>query len=271
MRLVCRPNDLHDGINFDKGPMANLQEYQNRINIFLNMRSLSLTLLLLVFFVESPRAQEKAVLFRDEFATLDNWKPFTFPKIIKHTVYTIQKEGERHYLKAESNASASAIVYKDSFNVNDYPRVKWRWKVDNVYVKGDARLKSGDDYPMRVYVMFVYDPDKAGTFEKIKYGIAKKMYGEYPPQSSLNYVWSSKEEPESIIVSPYTDRAMMVLLQKGAKNAGTWQEQEVNVVDDYQRAFGRKPPIRARIAIMNDSDNTGESSISYMEYIEVFR
>ncbi len=25
------------------------------------------------------------------------------------------------------------------------------------------------------------------------------------------------------------------------------------------------------IAVMNDSDNTGESSVSYMEYIEIFR
>jgi hypothetical protein len=97
------------------------------------------------------------------------------------------------------------------------------------------------------------------------------MYGEYPPQSSLNYVWASKEDQGSIIVSPYTDRAMMVLLQKGAKNVGTWQGQEINIVDDYQKAFGSKPPGRARIAIMNDSDNTGERSISFMEYIEVFR
>jgi len=239
--------------------------------ILMNIKSWSLVFLLLLFLIASPRAQEKAVFFHEDFATLDTWKPFYFPKIKKHTVYTIQKDGERHYLKAESNASASAIVYKDSFNVNDHPRVQWRWKVNNVYVKGDARIKSGDDYPLRVYVMFEYDPDKAGTFEKMKYGIAKKMYGEYPPQSSLSYVWASKEEPESIIVSPYTDRAMMVLLQMGAKNVGTWQDQEVNIVDDYQKAFGSKPPIRARIAIMNDSDNTGESSTSYMEYIEVFR
>jgi hypothetical protein len=90
------------------------------------MRSLILTLLLLVFLVESPCAQEKPILFHEDFATLENWKPFFFPKIKKHTVYTIQRDGERHYLKAESNASASAIVYKDSFNVYDYPRVQWR-------------------------------------------------------------------------------------------------------------------------------------------------
>ena len=230
-----------------------------------------MTLLVLVFLVEHPGAQETAVFFHEDFSTLDNWKPFFFPKIKKHSVYIIQKDGERHYLKAESNASASAIVYKESFNVYDYPRVKWRWKVNNVYVKGDARSKAGDDYPMRVYVMFEYDPDTAGRFEKLKYGLAKKMYGEYPPHSSLSYVWSSKEGPESIVVSPYTDRAMMVLLQMGAKNVGTWQTQEINIVEDYQKAFGARPPLRARIAIMNDSDNTGEHSISFMEHIEVFR
>ncbi len=241
------------------------------IKIFQKMTAWSSALLVSVLLVLSAHALERAVLFHENFATLDNWKSLTFPKIKKHTVYTIQHDGERHYLKAESNASASAIVYHDPFNVYDYPRVKWRWKVNNVYVKGDIRTKSGDDYPIRVYVMFEYDPDKAGTFEKIKYGLAKKRYGEYPPQSSLSYVWASKEEPESIVVSPYTDRAMMVLLQKGAKNVGTWQDQEINIVDEYQKAFGSKPPIRARIAIMNDSDNTGESSTSYMEYIEVFR
>jgi len=240
-------------------------------NVLVIMRSLSLTLLLLVVPATTPRAQEHAVLFHEDFATLDNWKPFFFPKIQKHSVYTIQKEGERHYLKAESNASASAIVYKDSFNVYDYPRVKWRWKVNNLYAKGNARTKAGDDYPLRVQLLFECDPATAGLFEKLKYGLVKKMYGEYPPHSDLSYVWSSREEPASIIVSPYTDRAMMVLLQSGAKKVGTWQEQEINIVEDYQKAFGEKPPLRARIAIMNDSDNTGESSISFMEYIEVFR
>ncbi len=235
------------------------------------IRSWSFALLVPVLLVPGAHVPERTVLFHEDFASLDNWKPFTFPKIKRQTIYSIQKDADRHYLKAESNASASALVYKDSFNAYDYPRVKWRWKVDALYVKGDAKTKSGDDYPLRVYVMFEYDPDKAGVFEKMKYGFAKKIYGEYPPQSSLSYVWASKEEPESIIVSAYTDRAMMVLLQKGAKNVGTWQDQEINIMDDYQKAFGSKPPVHARIAIMNDSDDTGESSTSYMEYIEVFR
>jgi hypothetical protein len=239
--------------------------------ILVIMRSLALTLLLLFFLVDGPHAQEKSVLFREDFATLDNWRPFFFPKIKKHTVYSIQHDGERHYLKTESDASASAIVYKEPFNVYDYPRVRWRWKVMNVYRKGDVRSKAGDDYPLRVYVMFEYDPEKAGAFERLKYGLAKKIYGEYPPVSSLSYVWSSREEREPIIVSPYTDSAMMVLLQMGAKNVGTWQDQNINIVQDYEKAFGARPPDRARLAIMNDSDNTGEHAVSFMDSIEVFQ
>jgi hypothetical protein len=235
------------------------------------MRVLSFTLLLLVIVVEHSGAPEKAVFFHEDFATLDNWVPFYFPKIKKHSVYTIQRDGERHYLKADSNASASAIVYKYPFNVYEYPHVRWRWKVNNIYVNGNARSKAGDDYPMRVYIMFEYDAAAAEKLEKLKYALAKTIYGEYPPHSSLSYVWSSKEGRESFIVSPFTDRAMMILLQKGETNVGVWEEQEVDVVEDYLKSFGVKPPSRARIAIMNDSDNTRERSISFMDYIEVFR
>ena len=36
-------------------------------------------------------------------------------------------------------------------------------------------------------------------------------------------------------------------------------------------AFGCKPPEKAGIAMMNDSDNTGEQSVSYLDYIEGYR
>jgi len=236
------------------------------------MRLFTLIWSMLLLFTAFPAAaDDHQVLFREDFSSLDNWKPFTFPKIKSHSTYTIERENGTHILRTESNASASAIVYRDSFSVSDYPRVKWRWKVKNVYARGDVRSKAGDDYPIRVYIMFEYDPDKAGFGEGIKYGLAKSLYGEYPPHSSLSYIWSSKDDPEKFVVSPYTDKAMMVLLEKGAARVGTWVDEEIDILADYQRAFKTSPPARARIAIMNDSDNTGESAVSWMEYIEVFK
>jgi hypothetical protein len=196
--------------------------------------SIILIVLLMVFPVISARTEERRTLFQEDFNSLDNWKPFYFPKIEKHSTYTIEKNGEMHYLKAESKASASAIVYKESFDVYEYPRVRWRWKVNNVYAKGDARIKEGDDYPLRVYVMLEYDPDKARAFEKIKYGLAKKLYGASPPHSSLSYVWGNKNDSETIVTSPYTDKAVIIFLRKGPEKVGTWQEEDVNILDAYQ-------------------------------------
>ncbi|MBL7050519.1 MAG: DUF3047 domain-containing protein [Nitrospira sp.] len=215
-------------------------------------------------------ADEDNVYLREEFNDLEEWEPLHFDKIDEHSLYSILKE-EGSYLKAESNASASGIVHKRDFNVYDHPKVRWRWKVSNVYEKGNALKKSGDDYPVRIYIMFKYDPETASFGKKIKYGLAKKLYGKYPPDSSLNYIWANRRHEERIIPNSYTSQAMMILLQYGGENTGKWFEQEVDVLEDYRKAFGEEPPAVASLAVMNDSDNTKESAVSYVDYIEVYK
>ncbi|NQU02970.1 MAG: DUF3047 domain-containing protein [Syntrophaceae bacterium] len=212
------------------------------------------------------------ILFHDDFMSLEQWKPLIFPKIKAHTVYSIVGDGDNFYLKAESNASASAIVYKDAFDASQYQKVRWRWKIEHVYKKGNAEEKSGDDYPIRGYITFQYDPDDKAAFgERLAYGIAKAFYGEYPPHSSLNYIWSNKSQAHTIMNSPYTDRAQMIILQSGNEKAGQWVTEEINILKDYKKAFGKNPPAAASIAIMNDSDDTGERAVSYIDFIEVSR
>ena len=211
------------------------------------------------------------VLVREDFNSLDGWKPLTFPKIKRHSRYTIIKEQDESFLKAESNASASGIIYRKEFNVYDYPKVKWRWKIDNVYKKGNSEEKSGDDYPLRIYIIFKYEPEKASFGQRIRYGLAKKIYGEYPPHSSLNYIWANRRHTEKIFTSPYADEAKMIILEAGGEKAGKWVTEEADIIEDYKKAFGVPPPAIASIAIMNDSDDTGESSVSYIDFIEVFK
>lgn len=209
---------------------------------------------------------------RDDFENLDKWKPLNFEKIEKHTQYSIDK-GNPHgsYLKAESDNSASGLIWEKSFNVNDSPLLQWKWKVSNIYSKGNAKEKSGDDYPIRIYVMFEYDPETAGFWESALYESAKLFYGEYPPHSSLNYIWANKDYEEEILPNPFTEKAQMILLQKGKLNVGKWMTEEVNILEDYRKAFGEDPPNNASLAIMSDSDNTGESATAWIDFIELKR
>lgn len=232
-------------------------------------KNLLLSIFLPVLLSSATAVAEDQVLFRDDFNDLSSWKPITFSGIDRHSTYEIQASGDGAVLVARSDASASGLISKQRFSVEYYPVIHWRWKVDNVYVKGDYRRKDGDDYPLRVYVVFEYDPESAGFGTKIAYEFARTIYGEYPPDSSINYIWANREDEKDPVPNPYTDRTVMIPLQQGPSIIGTWVEETVNVYDDYLAAFGQPPPPVASLAVMNDSDNTGESATSYLDFIEV--
>jgi hypothetical protein len=235
------------------------------------MKTLLLMIVLIIPFSSPGHGATEKILFQENFSSLENWRPVFFPKIKQHSLYQNENQGVFHQLKTISRASASALVYKKLFSVYDYPELRWQWRVMNIYLKGDVRTKAGDDYPLRVYILFQYDPTKAGLMERIKYGIAKTIYGEYPPHSALNYIWANKAEEQGLIVAnPYSSQTRMIALQGGAKHIGAWQEERVNIVNDYRKAFGSDPPAIGTIGIMNDSDNTEESAVSYIRDLAVF-
>lgn len=229
------------------------------------------TLCLLFLSVGAAFGGGPNTLFRENFESLANWEPLTFPKIEAHSLYMPVREGGKSILKVESRASASAIVYRRTFNIYETPRIRWRWKVEQLSDWGDPREKPRDDYPIRIYVVFSYDPARASFVDRLVYGAAKAIYGRYPPHSTLNYVWTGHDVHDRIIVSPYTDKARIVILEKGNERVGRWVEESVHVLDDYRRAFGKDPPAAAGLAIMSDTDNTGESASAYIEFIEVGR
>ena len=66
-----------------------------------------------------------------------------------------------------------------------------------------------------------------------------------------------------MVPNPYTDKTMMVAVNSGNEQAGKWVTVERDIVADYRKAFGEAPPPLVGIAIMSDSDNTGETATAW--------
>jgi hypothetical protein len=192
-----------------------------------------------------------------------DWKPLTFKKIERHTTYTLARDDNAVVVMAVSEASASGLTREIKINPKEYPIVQWRWKVMNILKKGDVHRKEGDDYPARIYITFEYDPSKLSFFQKAKYEAIRLLYGEYPPLAAINYIWESKAPVETMVPNPYTDRVMMFVVESGASKLNQWVNEERNIFEDYKKAFGQEPPMISGIAIMTDTDNTGESATAY--------
>ena len=194
------------------------------------------------------------------------WKPLTFRNIDKHTSYTLVSDNGVTVLEARANASASGLTRDLSalnLSIRDTPILKWRWKIAGTIKNADVGTKEGDDYPARVYVTFRYDPERAGLGMRMQYGAAKTFYGEYPPHAAINYVWDGKAPAGTMVPNAYTARAMMLVVESGAKRVGEWVEVERNVYEDYKRAFKEEPPPLLGIALMTDTDQTGEAATAW--------
>ncbi|MDF1593118.1 MAG: DUF3047 domain-containing protein [Desulfobacterales bacterium] len=199
----------------------------------------------------------------DGVALPDGWEPLIFKKIPRHTRYTLVMEAGQKVVKANSEASSSGLIRKIRIDPRAYPLIEWRWKVLNIYQKGDVTTKAGDDYPARLYITFESDPASMDLFEKLKYETARLLYGEYPPGGAITYIWESKTPKGSVVPNPYTDRVKMIVVESGDSLLHQWIQEERNVYEDYKSAFGQEPPMISGVAIMSDSDNTGESTTAY--------
>jgi len=55
----------------------------------------------------------------------------------------------------------------------------------------------------------------------------------------------------------------MVVLQSGTARVNQWTTEKRNVYADYKKAFGKEPSMISGVAIMTDSDDTGESATAW--------
>ena len=85
----------------------------------------------------------------------------------------------------------------------------------------------------------------------------------FPLLGAINYIWESKAPVGTIVPNPYTDRVKMFVVETGSAKVNQWANEERNVYEDYKKAFGEEPPMISGVAIMTDTDNTGESAIAY--------
>jgi len=237
----------------------------------MSYRSLSIVLSTVIFGLPAiAHSQSDAVLEVGKFSAAapgtefpENWKPLTFPKIKRHTAYTLIRDGDVVIVKAMSEASSSGLTRDITIDPKEYPVVQWRWKIGNLLKASDVARKEGDDYPARLYITFSYDSSRVSLFEKAKYETARLLYGQYPPLGALNYIWDSKAAKGAVVPNPYTDRAMMIVIESGAVDVNRWVIEERNVYEDYKTAFGQEPPLISGVAIMTDTDNTGESATAF--------
>jgi hypothetical protein len=159
------------------------------------------------------------------------------------TSYSLVVDGEARVLKAHGRAAASGLYKGMEIDPTKYPIPRWSWKIGGTIPDGDERTKAGDDYAARMYIVF-----PRTLFWKTK---------------AINYIWANSIPQGESLPNAFTSKVVTVAVESGNGRADTWVTEERNVYEDYRRFLGEDPPAIGAVALMTDTDNTGEETVAY--------
>jgi hypothetical protein len=177
---------------------------------------------------------------------LDGWQEKSFAG---KTQYAIVDTPGGKALRADSKAAASGLFKEITIDLERTPYLHWSWRVGSTFKGNDERSKSGDDYPARIYVV-------------VSGGLL------FWRTRAVNYVWSSHQAVGEVWPNAFTGSARMVAVRSGEGDAGRWVHERRNVREDLKRLFGEDISHIHAVAVMTDSDNTGQAATA--EYGDIY-
>ena len=199
------------------------------------------TALVLSHLVTGPVMAAKIQVGAFSQGDLHGWEEESF---VGHSQYELVMLDDTRVLKAVSRQSASGLHKEIVIDLEKTPYLNWSWRVDDVLNGNDEQAKSGDDYPARVYV------------------VAHHSWAPWKTRA-ISYVWASHEPQGATWPNAFTNKAYMVALQSGTARAGQWQHERRNIREDFKQLLGKDIKEIHFVAIMTDTDNTGQNAEGY--------
>jgi len=80
---------------------------------------------------------------------------------------------------------------------------------------------------------------------------------------SLVYVWSSGQPVGATWNNAYTSNARVMALRSGMRDAGHWVSEKRDIRADFKQLFGEEIDAIDAIALMTDTDNSGQRATAW--------
>ena len=139
-------------------------------------------------------------------------------------------------LVATSEQSASGYILRTPLDLAAHPCLTFDWRVEHAARGFDERLKSGDDFPLRLIFT-------------VRRGLRYRSLSLAYTQSPAGSTWKN----------PYSSMIHDVRIHSFADpdTPPGWQRTQINLADLWREQFGQTTPLKAdAISLITDSDDS---------------
>lgn len=160
--------------------------------------------------------------------------------------YRVREEDGNRYLEATDEGESVIIGMETAWDLDEYPYVSFRLRVNRIPEGGDERTDDRVDSAAGVYVT-----------------VKKVAFGRIP--ESVKYVWSSTLPVGSATRREGIGKPWQVVIGSGQEGLGEWRTYVFDVRDAYRKTFGGNPGSKpAGIGILSDANSVGGQA--YADY-----
>ncbi len=176
--------------------------------------------------------------------------PEHMPEILEKKLYIVAQDSGFKAVHATYGNHTVTILreLKDSWNLSEYPILKWKWKAVKLPKDANEDKLKKNDSAASVYVAW-----KSNSLMKAK---------------AIRYAWSSTQ-PIGAHFSRRFGNDQISIKESGTSKLNTWVEVETNVLDDYKKYMKeRKAPANPiALVLTTDADATqSEAEAFYADF-----
>ena len=189
-----------------------------------------------------------------------SWKLVTFDDT-PPTEYSLRWEQDRTVVNARSDGGASGLVAELPGDLHP-TAMSWRWRVDQCLENDQERVRAGDDFAARVFVL--YGRERAWTpWGWLRRRMVDNPFGNVVPKRVVNYVWASGGETGDVYPNPSFRNVATVVVESDCRTPGEWVSEQRELEADFRLAYRESMPNVVGVAVMTDTDDTGGRAVTW--------
>jgi hypothetical protein len=186
------------------------------------------------------------------------------------TRYQVVRLDDRAVLRVQSERAYGNLVHPLP-PATEAGSLRWRWRLDEAVIRVNSTLgdKAGDDAALKVCASFDLPASAVPLAERWLLRLAESRTQLKLPRATLCYLFDNSLPPGTLVRNPYTARVRSIVLGGPMKR---WIDEEHDLAADFLRAFGDESstvPALTAVVVAADSDNTGSSTLGYVDALRL--
>ncbi len=188
------------------------------------------------------------------------WEPYFIIRGNRPTRYRVVERDGATVLEALAEQGGSAVHRKIRIDPYRHPMIEWRWQVPpRAAAASPLREAARASAMARVSIAFHGDAHKLDVVDRAHLRLARLLTPNGLPYATLVYVWLRSVPAGTVLLSPYSDRVRLFVVESGEERVGQWINVRRDVLEDYRRAFGEEPGDIVAVGVMTDSGDDGSA------------